>query len=454
MKLILIALLMASPLFAQFNERVGANLTIYNQDFGVVNEKLEAELTSGSQLYRIDNLPKLILPETIRLKYAGKVLEQSFNYDVVNFYDALQKSIGSNITIENSQGIKYSGTLTAVTDNQIILLNSDKSLTMLPKDPNYIVKFEKLSENISTAPRLNFILSPDKPGKQKLNLTYHTESIAWNVNYFLNVSEDETKASLDAFFNITNNTGVTFKDANVNLVFGKVNRNIERPNLYAKEYLADAGLLRAASVSNTFSKDYSDVFEYKLPQKISLLNNESKQIEFFSASNIKIKKKLYVYSSPYINARQDMQVESVYLIDNKKENGLGMLLPLGVFRVSKGNAEAGVFIGDSREIDIPINQTGEITTGSAYNLIANEQITKIDYTDNDAIKTIEYVIKNNKQEDADITLLRLIESNMQVLECSQKFSFDSGNRMMININLKKGEETKIKLKIKEIPPRY
>ncbi len=460
MRYLVVMIFAASFAFAQSNERVGAKLTIYNQNFGVINEKLNADLTSGSQIFKVDNLPIYLNPETVRLKFAGKVLEQSFSYDFSDHFSLLLKSIGSNITVKNQiSGAEYSGKLLAATDKQIALLGTDNSLISLPIDGNYnqstySVKLEKVPEGISMSPMLNFLISPDKSGKQKLNLSYQTDGISWQTNYFLTVSDDEKKASLDAFFYVKNSTGTDFKDADVSLIFGNVERNTDSQgagydaapkSLYARALYSNEGGAEAYE-----SRDYSDVFEYSIPQKLSLLSNEEKQIRFFSADNIKIKKKLYIYSNSYLNGKQNMPVKSVYLLENKKENGLGMLLPLGVFRVNKGNQESSIFIGDSKGIDIPINQTGEIITGDAYNIIAKEEITNIDYLEDSVVKTIEFAIENGKQDDADISLFKRIENNMQILECSHTYKIHSNGNASINVKIKKGETQKIKLKIKEI----
>jgi len=80
-------------------------ITVYNQNFAVVKEQRKINLSQGIQKIEITDVAAYIETRSVHFKSltaAEKcyVLEQNFEYDLINSNKLLQKYIGKEITLE------------------------------------------------------------------------------------------------------------------------------------------------------------------------------------------------------------------------------------------------------------------------------------------------------------------------------------------------------------------
>ena len=118
-----------------------------------------------------------------------------------------------------------------------------------------------------------------------------TGGMSWHADY--NVVAPETGDTLDlvGWVTMDNQTGKTFHDAKIKLMAGDVNKlQPNRTVLYAAAGARTAGANGEAVSEKTFDEYHL----YTLERRATLLDRETKQVEFVSAAGVKARV-LYVY---------------------------------------------------------------------------------------------------------------------------------------------------------------
>src|SRR5438128_1832776 len=94
----------------------GVSLTIYNQDFVVVRERRWIDLPKGRGSVRFADVAATIVPETVQFTPLGKsdsarVIEQSYEFDLVSADRLFDKFIDQDITVVTRDGGELKGKL-------------------------------------------------------------------------------------------------------------------------------------------------------------------------------------------------------------------------------------------------------------------------------------------------------------------------------------------------------
>src|SRR5207247_1253760 len=84
-------------------DRQSVNLTVYNSNLGLVRETRHVTLPSGQIALRFADVTAQIRPETVHLSSLTsptglRILEQNYQYDLLNPGKLLEKFVGKEIT--------------------------------------------------------------------------------------------------------------------------------------------------------------------------------------------------------------------------------------------------------------------------------------------------------------------------------------------------------------------
>src|ERR1019366_4860341 len=103
---LVLALLAVSAAIAKLPqpEEIRPEVTVYNQGFGLVKETRTLQLKNGRQLISISDVPSMIDATSVAIRSlteAGSfdVLEQNYQYDLVNVESILNKSVGGRLRL-------------------------------------------------------------------------------------------------------------------------------------------------------------------------------------------------------------------------------------------------------------------------------------------------------------------------------------------------------------------
>lgn len=429
-----------------------ASVTIYNDNFALVKDTKDVSVKNGQQMIEIDEVSAKIDPTSVLPKFLSDsdkiaILEQNYDFDLVNSSKLLQKYIGKDITVErylpNSQKEKISGKLLSVQGGTIIKTNNDKIVI----NPEGEISLPKMPEGLMLKPTLSWLINSKVSGKKKLELTYKTTGFSWVADYVAVLDKDDKKIDLNAWVTINNTSGATYKDAKLKLVAGDVNTVKEQRN--TRVMLAKNAVMAEQAYDSAAGFQEQSFFEYhiyKLQRTANLKDNEKKQIEFTAAQNIPVEKK-YTYQSSKNN-----KVEISLKFKNNKSSNLGLPLPKGKVRVFKSDGDSIEFVGEDMIDHTPENKDMRLTLGNAFDVTAEKKMTNS--TRNNSAKqseeSYEIILKNAKDESVKVDVIETFYgwSNWKIVSNSQKFEKKDSNTAVFEVDIPAKSEKKVTYKVK------
>src|SRR5204863_8314393 len=104
--------------------------------------------------------------------------------------------------------------------------------------------------------------------------------LSWIADYVLTVARDDQAADIDGWVTVTNGSGTTFKNAQLQLVAGDLNR--VRPELM--NVLEDRLAPAAAQAPKMSQEAFSEYHLYTVGRKTTINNAETKQVSMLGAT--------------------------------------------------------------------------------------------------------------------------------------------------------------------------
>jgi len=434
----------------QENDSKSVSITVYNANLGVVKDVRNVDISSGRSELRIRNVAQLIDPTSVHIKLNGEVIEQNYQYDLVNFDKILQKYIDKEIQLVSEKDEVITGRLLSNYGGQLVLERTEGGLLMLPSTEKYRLAVGSLPEGLITVPTLVWAINSNSGGNQDIELSYQTGGMNWHAEYVAVLNDKDTKLDLNSWVSIDNHSGAAYKNATLKLVAGDV--NLIQPPVYMRDDIRLEKMETAAAPSQFAEREFFEYHLYDLSRPTTLANNETKQISLFTAGDINITKKyLYrsgesIYTRPADNPNKvSVAVEFV----NSKGNNLGMPMPKGKVRVYKADGNSQEFIGEDLLDHTPKDETVKLKIGEAFDIrvedkmVENRRITEKVYE-----QEYEVLFKNRKNEDVTIDVERFLGTNWEILSSSIKHEKKDASTITFKVPVKKNSETTLRFKVR------
>jgi hypothetical protein len=437
-------LILCGSLYAQ--QASQPSLTIYNQDFAVVRQEIPLDLKAGANQVNMSDTTMHLEPDSVVLrdpsgKHSLQVLEQNYRADpisealLLSLYEGKTidfevatpqgtqivkgKIIRSGYTPHNSFAMNRYGqtyyqqqAVAAGSEQPIIEVNGQLKFN-LPGTPI----FPSLTDDSILKPRLEWLLSTDKPGKFPAEFSYVTGGMSWQADYNIVAPEKGDLVDIVGWVTIDNQSGKTFENSRIKLMAGDVNKIQNGPAMdYAMAYkTAAVGGIAGPAVTE---KAFDEYHLYTLERSTTLRDRETKQVEFIHANGVTAKQ-LYVYDGAKIdynrftgnwdNLRNDRsfgtesntKIAVMREFENSQANHLGMPLPKGRVRFYRSNDDGQMeFTGENMIDHTPKDETVRIFTGNAFDLAGERRRTNytIEAGKTSATETFEIKIRNHKKE--------------------------------------------------------
>jgi hypothetical protein len=441
-------LVFCSSLFAQ--QASQPSLTIYNQDFAVVRQDVPLDLKSGQNQVNVNDITMHLEPDSVVLrdpsgKHSLQVLEQNYRADPISEPMLLSLYEGKTIEFETSGGaiVKgrvirsgyvphnyfamnrygqnyYQAQMAGASEQPVIEVNGQLRFS-LPGIP----VFPSLTDDSILKPRLEWLLSTDKPGKFPAEFSYITGGMSWQADYNIVAPLKGDVVDIVGWVTMDNQSGRTFESARIKLMAGDVSKmQPEQRTVYA---------MRAAAVANegmagpaVTEKAFDEYHLYTLEHSTTLRDRETKQVEFIHASGVATKQ-LYIYDGAKIdpnryngwnweNIRNDHSygTESnpkIWVMRefvNSDANHLGMPLPKGRVRFYRHNDDNQVeFTGENMIDHTPKDETIRIYTGNAFDVTGDHRRTNytVETSRTTATETFEIRVRNHKKEAVEVRVV-------------------------------------------------
>ncbi|MFA7325026.1 MAG: DUF4139 domain-containing protein [Candidatus Kapaibacterium sp.] len=423
------------------------SVTIYNNDLGVVNELRPLDLKEGINEVFINDVPSEIVPSSVRINLDATVIEQNYRYDLANSYSLMQHFIDKKITLVGEK--TFVGTLISASSNSVVIKNENGGLTILPSLEGYNISLDYMPENLITKPTLVWKVKSNSAGKKDVGITYQTSGMSWKAEYVATLNKDDNRLDLNAWVNITNKSGGSFKNAKVKLIAGDISRaeGYMTPEENARYREIVLSSYSPPPIESVIEKSFFEYHMYELINKSDILQNEDKQIGLFNASDIKVQKK-FIYNTNGSNLENRKPSVSVEF-KNAKDNNLGMPLPKGIVRIYKNDGEAVELIGEDNLDHTPKNEEVELKIGEAFDITIDEKVvssTKI----TDKVQEIEYevTIHNSKVESVSVEVNRNLRGNWTVLEKNVDYEKENANKITFKVDVAKEKKKTLTYKVR------
>jgi hypothetical protein len=443
--------------------------------YAMVRQERDVKLASGRSTLKFSDVAALIDPTTVTFtsltEPRTRVLEQSYQFDLVSTEKLLLKYIDRPIGVERRVGDRVeviNGTLLSSIDG-LLLRTNDGTIQSLRDYSS--VRFPEVPGGLDTRPTLVWDVTSPRAGDQRSRVTYQTGGLTWWADYNLifNEGKDANSGVLDlsAWVSVINQSGTSYPDARLKLIAGDVHRAEPEARPMMKRALEVAADAVAAPPPGFSEKSFFEFHLYTLERPTTLANNSTKQIELFDqARQIPAKKVLlysgqaqpYFYPSPMTDRNFGVQSNKkvdVYLeFRNDKQYGLGVPLPAGRIRVSKLDAADGSleFIGEDRIDHTPKDEQVRVKLGSAFDVVGERKQTdfSVDSKAQWMEEQIEIKLRNHKEQPVRVIVKENLYrwSNWKILSKTHEFVKEDARTVTFPVDVPKDGETLVRYRVR------
>ena len=399
----------------------GVSVTIYNDNFGVVREIRQLDFDLGINTMKFTDVASAIDPTSVSFKCLDapdlvRILEQNYEYDLVNTESLLKRYIDKDISLivkgaggDRSKMLR--GKLSAAIGNDLIIEQGDGELTIVSRNSVESISLEEKPEDLVTKPTLVWLANAAQAGKKDCQVTYTTEAINWKADYTAILNPDDSALDFNGWVTIDNRSGVAYKDAKIKLIAGDV-RRVREQNIRYKGAMPRAmvALEMADGAAGFEEKSFMEYHMYTLGRPSTVSNNQTKQIEFIQPVKDVPSKKVFVYETGrdyyWADPSRKGKVQIKIQFDNKEESKLGIALPKGKVRTFKADPDDGSleFVGEDTIEHTAKKEKISLYIGNAFDLVVEDTI--VDQKNARSWRTVtrELKLKNTKSENAVINV--------------------------------------------------
>jgi len=429
--------------------------------YGIVRHDRPYDIEKGLHKLRVTDVAALIDPTTVTFssldRPSTRVLEQSFQFDLVSQAKLIQRYLGQRIAVELPRGDQVDlveGVLLGATDGLTLQLD-DGSVQAIRSFNN--LRFDQLPGGLITRPTLEWLLDSPSAGPQQTRIAYETRGMTWWADY--NITYDESKSctmDLSAWVSIINQSGATYGNARLKLIAGDVHRATQRQP--RRDVVYKMAMAEAAD-AGFVEKAFFEYHLYTLGRRTDLPDNSTMQLQLMpTARGIECARELVfapTLDTPWWGYQQLDQEYGRYgngdvnvflRFRNEEAQQLGIPLPAGRIRVMQlDRADDSLeFIGEDVIDHTPRNEDVLIEMGNAFDVVGERKQTdfRLDLRTRNLWETFEIRLRNHKDEAVDVAVLENLyrSANWKIEEPSQKYLKENSNRVRFDLRVPGEEE--------------
>jgi hypothetical protein len=439
---------------AAITEEVGLELTVYNNNLGLVKDVRTLDLAEGLNEVTYEGVPTGIQPGSVHVTPLGEggltILEQNYAYDLGDLRRLTRMYIGEDVTLRTVAGTEYDGTLLSGGDTVILAVAGGIQ----------VIRFEEIQEitfpeieGLTTQPTLRWLLQAAEAGTQDVRVMYLTNGLNWTADYAMVFDQDEN-LTLNGWITLENNSGATYEEAQLRVVAGDVARAEPAPRVRFEAAREEAEMA-AAAAPQVEQRGFFEYQLYEVQRPVTVREGQTKQIEFTSASGVDAESVYIFEASPDVVVRpgnaitdpgfglqEDTPVQVRLVFSNTQEAGLGIPLPQGRARVYREEGGALLFVGADRIDHTPQGERIALQLGNAFDLVGERR--QVDFEslgENSLEETYAITLTNRKEEDDVVIqviehLFRATES--EIIESSMEYERVDANTIRFDVAVEAG----------------
>src|SRR3989441_12722604 len=221
------------------NDQTDLSVTVYNSNIALIRDVRNLSLPSGVFRLKLMDIAATVNPATVHFRSLNEpdklgVLEQNYEYDLLEPAKLLHKYVGKEVTLVRSymdngttKREEIKATLLADNNGPVWRIGSDIVTGVYSES----YRFPEVPPNLYERPTLLMSLENSGARKQQVEASYLANNLSWNADYVLTVARDDKNADLDGWVTVVNNSGTAFHNARLQLVPGDLNRLPQPPGL-------------------------------------------------------------------------------------------------------------------------------------------------------------------------------------------------------------------------------
>jgi len=477
-------------------------LTIYNQNFAVVRERLPLDLKAGVNSVTFSGATMHLEPDSVVLRDpAGgvtlRVLEQNYRAETISQglllsiyegreldflvrdqnakeYTVRGKVIRSGYTPNFGGAQRYGHQFLERQQwmgggdgmGQPIIEVDGKLRFSLPGEPI----FPALADDSILKPQLAWTLASDKPARIEAELGYISGGMTWEASYILIAPEKGDTLGITGWVTVDNQSGKAFEEATIKLMAGEVSKLPADPGPVTKGRAMVASLAMDAMGPQVTEKTFDEFHLYSLARPVTLRNRETKQVEFLRSARVAART-LYIYDGadtaqfrgwnaqmirqqPEYGTQSNPRVWVLREFRNSEDNGLGVPLPRGRTRFYRQDGADGrlEFTGENTIEHTPKNEQVRIYTGDAFDLVGERKRTDfvLNERQDQMEEAFEIRVRNRKAEAVEVRVVEHLYRgvNWNILDPSHPFEKTDAQGVEFRIPVPADGETVVRYRVR------
>jgi hypothetical protein len=468
-------------------------LTIYNQDFAVIRTPVELNLQAGTTDVSATNVTAQLEPDSVVLRDVAskrpiRILEQNYDGSLRVQAQMLAKFEGKTIDFSigmsdgtaklvqgkiiragyvpqydllERYGQQYFYQMSQAQQQQEPLIEVEGKLRYgLPGTPI----FPADTPGLTLRPTLHWLIASEKPAKFDAELDYITRGLRWDATYNVIAPAQDApggqRLDMSGWVNVTNESGTDFHDASLQLMAGDISKLVNNSNglLYASSGAAQSIMVNGApgEQQQITQKSFDDYHLYDLHRTATLLDHQSKQIEFLNVAGIPAER-VYVYDGFKVDRQNGQMIyyqwnqenfgngtnKKVWIMQefkNSEANHLGMPLPKGRMRFYRRDVDGSLqFVGENTIDHTPKDETVKVYLGNAFDITGER--TRTDFKIQQQVRTIvesyKVVVKNAKDSAAPVRVVEHLyrTANWEISKNADPFTKADSQTIEFNVEV-------------------
>jgi hypothetical protein len=438
-------------------------VTIYNSNIALIRDVRELQFGRGNFHLKFMDIAATVNPATVHFRSLTEpdkvgVLEQNYEYDLLEPAKLLNKYVGKEVTLVRSY--MDNGTTKHEEIKATLLANNNGPVWKIGNDivtgvygESY--RFPEVPANLYDRPTLLMSLQNLGAIKQKIETSYLAGNLSWNADYVLTVGRDDKAADLDGWVTVINNSGTAFRNARLQLVAGDLNRLPEAARYNAADTIRAVPMAKAAQQFQ--QENFSEYHLYSLARRTSVEDKETKQISLLEGTGVPVEKlfvvngqNFYYHNSQNPGSPIKDPVMVFYKFKNEEKAGLGVPLPAGNVRVYQKDSKGGLlFIGEDHIDHTPKDEFISVKIGNAFDVVCDRKQTDYKSLGSRTWEMeFEITLRNHKDTPVTVQVNEPIGGDWEMLSSTYKATKTAAFAAQFDVPVKANGESVLKYRIR------
>ena len=212
---------------SQLKDQTAVSQTVYANGRTMIRDRRKINFEKGQMTLELQDVSAQMRSETAQFRNISSpgdinVLEQNLEFDLLSPQKLLEKYLGKSVSVirshpTNGSDASEPAEVLSVQDG-VVLKMKGRIETGMPGR----ISFSELPANLRSQPTLSLLVDSKKRGEQEVELNYLSDGLTWRADYIADLNSEENKINLTGLVTLTNESGTTFKNAQLQLMGGDI----------------------------------------------------------------------------------------------------------------------------------------------------------------------------------------------------------------------------------------